>query len=57
MGIIRSSFSHVMAAALGVYVAQNYKVPDIKGLASTAFFMATQIEHTFRKNSNKKDED
>ncbi|ESW29338.1 hypothetical protein PHAVU_002G062300 [Phaseolus vulgaris] len=56
MGIIKSSFSFVMGAALGVYVAQNYQVPDIKRLASTAFSMANHIEHTFRKNSNKKDD-
>ncbi|QCD91570.1 hypothetical protein DEO72_LG4g2536 [Vigna unguiculata] len=57
MGIIRSSLSHVMATALGLYIAQNYKVPDIKALASTAYSMATQVEHTFRKKSNKKDDD
>ncbi|TKY70839.1 hypothetical protein E2542_SST07133 [Spatholobus suberectus] len=56
MGIIKSSFSFMMGTALGVYVAQNYRVPNIKALASTAISMANHIEQTFRK-PNKKDDD
>ncbi|KAG4973009.1 hypothetical protein AAZX31_11G031600 [Glycine max] len=57
MGIIKSSFSFMMGTALGLYIAQNYKVPDVKALASTALSMANQIEHTFRKPANNKDDD
>jgi len=56
MGIIKSSLKFVIVAALGVYVAQNYNVPDIKALASTAFSEANQAEHRFRKNSNEEDD-
>ncbi|KAL2348149.1 hypothetical protein Fmac_002149 [Flemingia macrophylla] len=55
MGIIRSSFSFMMGTALGVYLAQNYKVPNIKALASTALTMANNFEHTFRKPNDKHD--
>ncbi|TKY70838.1 hypothetical protein E2542_SST07132 [Spatholobus suberectus] len=54
--IIRSSLSFVVGTALGVYVAQNYKVPNIKALASTAFSMANVIEKTYSK-PNKRDDD
>ncbi|KAK6920304.1 Short transmembrane mitochondrial protein 1 [Dillenia turbinata] len=30
MGIIRSAFSFMLGTVCGVYIAQNYKVPDIK---------------------------
>ncbi|KAF8379243.1 hypothetical protein HHK36_028675 [Tetracentron sinense] len=49
MGIIRSSFSFMMGTLCGVYIAQNYNVPNIKKLANTGLLMAKHIEETYRK--------
>ncbi|KAJ7548677.1 hypothetical protein O6H91_07G021900 [Diphasiastrum complanatum] len=54
MGLIRSSFSFSMGALVGVYIAQNYNVPNIQGLINTGLAMAKQMEHAYRKPSNKK---
>ncbi|XP_068651393.1 uncharacterized protein [Aristolochia californica] len=56
MGIIRSSFSFLLGTVCGVYVAQNYNVPNIKKLANTGLLMAKHVEETYRKPKNK-DED
>lgn len=56
MGIIRSSFSFMFGTICGVYVAQNYNVPNIKRLLDTGFFMARDIEESYRK-PKKKDDD
>ncbi|KAM6582113.1 hypothetical protein CsatB_009115 [Cannabis sativa] len=56
MGIIRSSFSFIMGTCCGVYIAQNYNVPNIKKVANTALFMAKHVEEKYRK-PKKKDED
>ncbi|XP_061373143.1 uncharacterized protein LOC133315526 [Gastrolobium bilobum] len=49
MGIIRSCFSFIAGTVCGVYVAQNYQVPNIMKLADTALFMAKVIEEKYRK--------
>ncbi|KAJ9555209.1 hypothetical protein OSB04_009823 [Centaurea solstitialis] len=35
MGIIRSSFTFMLGTAFGVYVAQNYDVPNVHKLYKT----------------------
>ncbi|XP_065871313.1 uncharacterized protein [Euphorbia lathyris] len=57
MGIIRSCFSFILGTVSGVYIAQNYDVPNIKKLASTGLFMAKLMEEKYRKPKSKKDED
>ncbi|XP_057952615.1 uncharacterized protein LOC131146831 [Malania oleifera] len=57
MGIIRSSFSFILGTACGVYVAQNYNVPNIKKLANTALFMAKHVEEKYRKPKKRDDND
>ncbi|KAK1311834.1 hypothetical protein QJS10_CPA07g01043 [Acorus calamus] len=56
MGIFRSSFPFLVGTGFGIYIAQNYDVPNIKRLANTYVFMAKHIEETYRKPKNK-DED
>ncbi|XP_059637550.1 uncharacterized protein LOC132279551 [Cornus florida] len=58
MGIIRSNFLFMMGTVCGVYVAQNYNVPNIKMLANTALVMAKHLEENYRKpKKNKEDDD
>lgn len=56
MGIIKSSFSFVVGTVCGVYVAQNYNVPNIKKLADTILFMAKHVEEKYRKPKNRDDD-
>ncbi|OWM75690.1 uncharacterized protein LOC116194134 [Punica granatum] len=49
MGIIRSSFSFLAGTVCGIYIAQNYQVPNIKKLAYSAIFRAKEVEETYRK--------
>ncbi|KAF0933692.1 hypothetical protein E2562_019185 [Oryza meyeriana var. granulata] len=55
MGLFRGSFTFMVGMGCGVYVAQNYNVPNIKKLFNTYVFMAKHIEETYRKP--KKDDD
>ncbi|OAY48145.1 uncharacterized protein LOC110616999 [Manihot esculenta] len=57
MGIIRSCFSFIVGTVTGVYIAQNYDVPNIKKLATSGLFMAKLIEEKYRKPKNKNDDD
>ncbi|XP_044467817.1 uncharacterized protein LOC123197564 [Mangifera indica] len=57
MGIIRSSFSFMVGTVCGIYVAQNYKVPNIKKLANDVLLMAKRTEETYRKPKRRGDED
>ncbi|KAL0727745.1 hypothetical protein Bca4012_023838 [Brassica carinata] len=55
MGIMKSCFVFTMGTAYGVYVAQNYNVPDIKKLTNTVLVIFEHIEENYRKP--KKDDD
>ncbi|KAL6979740.1 hypothetical protein U1Q18_021396 [Sarracenia purpurea var. burkii] len=56
MGLIRSSFSFMPGTVFGVYVAQNYNVPNFQKLIKTRLIFAKHIEENYRK-SKKRDED
>ncbi|KNA17812.1 hypothetical protein SOVF_076320 [Spinacia oleracea] len=56
MGIVKSCFSFMVGTVCGVYIAQNYKVPDVQKLASTAFFVGRLVEQNYRK-PKKSDDD
>ncbi|KAK2653543.1 hypothetical protein Ddye_013399 [Dipteronia dyeriana] len=55
MGIIRSSFSFILGTVCGIYIAQNYDVPNIKKVAHTALFTAKVIEEKYRKPKKRDD--
>ena len=40
----------------GIYIAQNYKVPDVQKLGSTVLFMGRLIEQNYRKPNKPDDE-
>ncbi|KAJ8752841.1 hypothetical protein K2173_008576 [Erythroxylum novogranatense] len=57
MGIIRSGFTFMVGTVCGVYIAQNYAVPNIKKLVHNALFKAKLIEEKYRKPKGKNEED
>ncbi|KAH7285608.1 hypothetical protein KP509_33G036600 [Ceratopteris richardii] len=54
MGFIRSTLSFMLGTVVGVYVAQNYDVPNVRKLYYTGLSMARQVEESHRKDSSKK---
>ena len=54
--MIRSSFSFIAGTVCGIYIAQNYNVPNIRKLGNTALFMAKVMEEKYRK-PKKSDDD
>ncbi|OVA14411.1 Protein of unknown function DUF4535 [Macleaya cordata] len=57
MGILRSGFQFFLGTACGVYIAQNYNVPNIKKLANTGLLMAKHIEENYRKPKKRDDDE
>ncbi|KAI3453512.1 hypothetical protein Pfo_010175 [Paulownia fortunei] len=57
MGIIKSSFSFRVGTAFGVYLAQNYNVPNIRKLFNTGLLIATHIEQNYRKPKKRDDDE
>ncbi|MFS7914491.1 putative short transmembrane mitochondrial protein [Helianthus anomalus] len=55
MGIITTSFSFMLGAACGIYVAQNYNVPNINNLYKTGLVMAKSYEENYRKPKTSRD--
>lgn len=41
---------YIIGNATGIYIAQNYKVPDLKSWLSTTAGMLKKIEETSRKD-------
>ncbi|KAK9994179.1 hypothetical protein SO802_023882 [Lithocarpus litseifolius] len=57
MGIIKSSFSFIVGTVCGIYIAQNYNVPNIRKLAHDALYKAKLVEEKYRKPKTKADYD
>ncbi|KAK4790145.1 hypothetical protein SAY86_017449 [Trapa natans] len=57
MGIIRSSFPFIAGTVCGIYIAQNYHVPNIRKLAYSAIFRAKEVEEKYRKPKKTSEED
>jgi Domain of unknown function (DUF4535) len=55
MGLFKGSFVFLTGVGCGVYIAQNYNVPNVKKLVNTYLYVAKHIEETYRKP--KKDDD
>ncbi|CAF2149773.1 uncharacterized protein LOC106375298 [Brassica napus] len=55
MGIVRRSFSFLTGTACGIYIAQNYKVPNINKLAHCAVSIAKELENRYRKPESSDD--
>ncbi|XP_074264930.1 uncharacterized protein LOC141587361 [Silene latifolia] len=56
MGIIRSGFSFIVGTVFGVYVAQNYDVPNIRKLGDTGMAKLKHYEQTYRKPKKPRDD-
>lgn len=46
----------MVGTVVGVYIAQNYAVPNIRKLADTAMEKLKQIEQTYRKPKKPRDD-
>jgi hypothetical protein len=57
MGIIRTSFSLMVGTLCGIYIAQNYNIPNIRKLADSGLLMAKHVEQTYRKPKTKSQDD
>ncbi|KAF7132033.1 hypothetical protein RHSIM_Rhsim09G0191500 [Rhododendron simsii] len=61
MGLITSSFPFIVGTVCGIYIAQNYDVPNIKKVFNDAFSKAKHVEETgidasiFSENLDQKD--
>lgn len=49
----------MVGTACGVYIAQNYNIPNMKKLGNCGLLRAKQVEQSYRKpnNKNPKDDD
>jgi hypothetical protein len=57
MGFFRSAFSFALDTVVGVFVAQNYDVPNVRKLYHTGLSMVRQVEESHRKDGKKKPTD
>ncbi|XP_057777608.1 uncharacterized protein LOC130996097 isoform X2 [Salvia miltiorrhiza] len=57
MGIIKTSFSFIVGTACGVYIAQNYNVPNVRKLFNTGLVIAKHIEENYRKPKKRDDDE
>ncbi|KAL6504100.1 hypothetical protein OROGR_026023 [Orobanche gracilis] len=57
MSIIKSSFSFMVGTTFGVYVAQNYNVPNVRKLFDTGLSIAKYIEGNYRKPKKREDDE
>ncbi|GAU20741.1 hypothetical protein TSUD_231550 [Trifolium subterraneum] len=51
--IIKNSMSFITGTVFGMYIAQNYNVPNVEKLASMGVSMASYVEKAYRKTQPK----
>ncbi|PKA52559.1 hypothetical protein AXF42_Ash001539 [Apostasia shenzhenica] len=51
MGLFGSCFTFFVGASCGIYVSQNYHVPDLKKLAQMGIGIARQYDELYRKKN------
>ncbi|XBJ14421.1 hypothetical protein VPH35_006465 [Triticum aestivum] len=49
MGFVQSTFSLLVGAAGGIYIAQNYDVPNIKNYMQGLMGKAKELDHAYKK--------
>lgn len=57
MGFIKSTFSFMVGTGFGVYLAQNYNVPNVQKLFNTALLIGKHIEENYRKPKKRDNDD
>ncbi|XP_018634167.1 PREDICTED: uncharacterized protein LOC109216820 [Nicotiana attenuata] len=57
MGFFKSTFSFVVGTGFGVYLAQNYNVPNIQKLVNTGLVIAKHLEENYRKPKKRADDE
>ncbi|GAU25574.1 hypothetical protein TSUD_260080 [Trifolium subterraneum] len=57
MGIIRRFFAFISGSLVGIYVAQNYEVPNIKKEADNLLLQVKEIEEKYRKSNKRSGND
>ncbi|KAI0491326.1 hypothetical protein KFK09_025586 [Dendrobium nobile] len=57
MGLIRSCFTFLTGTTCGIYLAQNYDVPDMRKLVLMGLAIGRQYEEIYRKSKKKSDSD
>ncbi|PKA60680.1 hypothetical protein AXF42_Ash006314 [Apostasia shenzhenica] len=56
MGLIRSCFTFLLGTSCGIYIAQNYDVPDMRKLVRMGMSIASQYEEIYRKPKKNPDD-
>lgn len=57
MGFLQNTFSLLIGTGCGIYIAQNYKVPNIKQLIRDLMGKAKEVEESYKKPGNGKSKD
>ncbi|PWA44324.1 hypothetical protein CTI12_AA516750 [Artemisia annua] len=57
MGVFGIGFQFLLGATFGIYVAQNYNVPNINKLYKTGMVIAKHYEENYRKPKSKTHDD
>lgn len=55
MGLLHSTFSFLVGTGCGIYIAQNYDIPNMKKLMRSLMGKAKELEESYKKPSKNKD--